>query len=68
MTLIRLVKKFNKFTIIIFTLQKIRFLNYIFFDERLLKKQSNQITTFIFSKFTFHFGVIHIKTEIILCM
>ena len=68
MTLIRLVKKFNKLAMRIFILQKIRFLNYILFDERLLQKQSNQIITFIFSKSTFYFGIICIKTEIIFYM
>ena len=68
MTLTRLVKQFSKFAMKIFTSQKIRFLNYILFDKRLLQKQSNQITTFIFSKLTSYFEVISIKTEIILCM
>ena len=68
MTLTRFVKKFSKLAMKIFTLQKICFLNYILFDERLLQKQSNQITTFIFSKSTPHFEVTCIKTEIILCM
>ena len=68
MTLTRFVKKFSKLGMRIFTSQKIRFSKYILFDERLLQKQNNQITTFIFSKFTSHFEIIGIKTEIILCV
>ena len=68
MTLIRFVKKLNKLAMRIFMSQKIHFLNYTFFDERLLQKQSNQITTFIFLKFTSYFEITRIKTEIILCM
>ena len=68
MILTRFVKKFSKFTMTIFTSQKIYFLKYISFDERLLQKQSNQITTFIFSKFTLHFEITRIKTETILYM
>ena len=64
----RFVKKLSKLAMRIFTSQKTRFLNYIFFDERLLQKQSNQITIFIFSKFTPYFEKIRIKTEIILCI
>ena len=66
MTLTRLVNKLNKLAMRIFTSQKARFLKYILFDERLLQKQSNQITRFIFSKFIFHFEIIRIKIEIIL--
>ena len=68
MTLTRLVKKFNKLAMRIFTSQKTRSLNYILFDERLLQKQSYQITTFITSKFISHFGLTRIKIEIIFCV
>ena len=68
MTLIRFVKKLNDVAMRIFTSQTIRSLNYTLFDERLLQKQNNQITTFIFSKFTSYFEIIRIKTEIILYM
>ena len=68
MTLIRFVKKFNKLVIKIFTSQKICSLNYILFDERLLQKQSNHITIFIFSKSTLYFEITRIKTEIIFCV
>ena len=68
MMLIRLVKKFSKLAIKIFTSQKICSLNYTLFNERLLQKQSNQITIFIFSKFTLHFKVIRIKIKIIPCV
>ena len=65
MTLTRFVKKLSKLAMKIFTSQKTCFLNYILFDERLLQKQSNQITTFIFSKFISHFEIIRIKIKII---